>query len=64
MYQSVEEPDLLMIQEQQVFTTIKVSQLINDELTLSSGWFFRIPTTVIVSCGSLESLRTSRVPPT
>ena len=39
MPQFVEEPDLLMIQEQELYTTIKVFQLIDDGLTLSGRPF-------------------------
>lgn len=39
MPQYVEEANLLMIQEHQVSTTIKVFQLIDDELVLSSRQF-------------------------
>ena len=45
MPHSVKEPNVLMIQEQQVSTTVRVSQLIDDA----------VPTTVFVSCGSLAS---------
>ena len=55
MPQFVEEPDLLMIQEHELYTTIKVFQLIDDGLTLSgrpfcssNNYFF---------CGSLTSYR-------
>ena len=50
---SVEEPSV--IQEQLVYTIMKVSQLIDNGLTLSSRQFCRILKTIIVSCGSLAS---------